>query len=106
MKIHKNGTGNSRISGTYAHGKLEEDMRYDIFEISKSPFHKQPDTNTDYYLAPTEGLYNCTYGGKDCVLVLWEREGLSRWAGLAVYTDDIPALEYAIKMFKQKSESI
>lgn len=83
----------NRIPFTYLHGKLEDDIGYDVFfyfgkEITKS------------------GIYECFLDNKKCIFYVWDVKGSNRFKGLVCYADDVESIEYAFKCYKDKEYSI
>lgn len=97
-----------RISYTYLHGKLEKDCGYDCFGFVDCELPLQ--YNCDTYIDTAEmvgGIYPCEYNGKGCLLYLWFTPNKNRYSGseshgLAVYDDDIEAIQWAEKCFVDK----
>jgi len=90
-----------RISGTYAHGKLQEDAGYDIITFTETSIL---DFRSSKYQdeEPKEGIFDCTYKGKPCKFYVWNRTKNLTWSGLCVYEDDIISRLYAMDCFITK----
>jgi hypothetical protein len=84
-----------RITGTYLHGKLQNEVKYDIYSFLMS------DPN---YVIPL-GIHECFYKEKPCLFYYWKaRTEWSFGCGLVVYADDTKSIEYAQDCYKNKKE--
>jgi hypothetical protein len=94
-----------RLSYTYLHGKLEEDCRYDLYNIAKenSFGFKEKDGIVEPDKEMT-GLYPCLYKDKDCTLFLWVVNNMFR--GLVVYNDDVEGYKFAMDKYMKKEKTI
>jgi hypothetical protein len=82
-------TPKNRVKWTYLHGRLEDDVKYDIFGVAET-------------VPIQDGIYKCQYEGKPCTMFLWNRFSTEP-SGLVVYNDDLTAYEYALKKYTEKS---
>lgn len=85
------------LEGVYAHGRLADDMEYDVICFDKKI---------------SEGLHLCKYGPasnyKLCKLFLWKKDYGHRiaWRGLCCYTDDTEYLTDALEKYSRKAAHI
>lgn len=87
--------------GVYADGKLEDYLGHDVVLI---PY----DTNTaNWDIVTPNGIHNVQieYNGKyiDAVLYKWYSSEYNRSRGLCVFADDTESVEYAKRMYENKS---
>jgi hypothetical protein len=87
-----------RPRGIYAHGYLEDDMRFDIIRISND-FKKH--INEDGY--PKVGEYKCSWRGCLCTLIVKPEfpEAITTNCGLVCYEDDVKSLEEIRRNFTE-----
>lgn len=89
-------------SGWYFHGKLQDDLGYDLGFIR----------NLDLYnWKKISGKYLCkVYGiSKPCIGYFWHSQqgsGITRLSGLVCYEDDYESLEYLKEVYREKSPSL
>ena len=85
-------------SGWYFHGKLQDDIGYDLGIIT---------TKIDF---PIEGKYWCKVRNinKPCIGYFWNRviDGKPHIRGLVCYVDDINGLRYAEKQYREKESCL
>lgn len=88
-----------RLSFTYLHGKLEEDCKYDCYDLADCP-----SLNKETLV---KGMYPCHYKGNPCTLFYWKRRHNDAInGGLVVYNDDTEAFEYAKKCYDNNETAI
>ena len=94
-----------RLAWTYLHGKLQDEVGYDIYQIDNTNWDFSRNEEGGYFEEniPT-GIYECEYNGKKCLLYYWMCS--RRQHGLVVYKDDLAANEYALRKYNEKSSFI
>ena len=100
-----------KISWSYAHGDLEDDLKHDIFYIYKPQdfgFILEKDSNIIESKPEYEGLHKFKHNGKDCTFFIWISPyyQITKTRGLAVYDDDKDSYNYAKKCYNNKVESL
>lgn len=87
-----------RFAGTYLHGQIENDYKYDLFAFNIP-------------ISLSEGIHHFTLDcGRDVLFFLWHDtsslEGVRAWRGLLIYADDYSNVLYALKSFNTKKQNI
>lgn len=83
----------TRINWTYLHGKLEEEIGYDIYTVANCTLHNLQ-----------KGIYSLNYNGKSCLLYYWITT--FKDTGLVVYEDDLEANIYAKSKYEEEATFI
>lgn len=84
----------------YAHGKLEDDIGYDMVEVSNSADYDMILNTKD------RAVYGATYNDKSVRLFVWRVFPYTAYTsvkGLIVYTSDAESFEYALSKWNERA---
>ena len=84
----------NRLRGTFLHGELEAEMKFDIFCFSEK-------------LDLNEGLHSFKINNREATLMLWEDLSTERkkWLGYLVYTND-DTFDWCFENYKKREQLI
>lgn len=86
---------NKFMSGIYLHGKLEQEVGYDLFGIA------------ELEKCLPDGVYDCNFKDIPCKMWIWSLRGSeNHQKGLVVYADDSESMDYAESCYNKKVSSI
>lgn len=90
----------------YAHGKLEDDLKYDILNIINVDKFPSIDFNGVSILDIQDGVYSAmVVGGSICRAYIWNVmiDGYKITKGIVCYNDDEDAIKFAEEKYKEKN---
>jgi hypothetical protein len=90
------------LSGTYLHGKLEDDAGHDCFALPNEFF-----TSKGFPIGHLDkGIYELEFNGKPVTYFVWKNPENGWYRGLAVYNHDKKSVKYAKLKFNEESREL